>query len=327
MFQAFPTVMKTGLLIAAAMALPLAAIAQTFPTRPVKLVVPFAPGGTTDIMARAIAPRLSELLGQPVTVDNRSGSGGAVGSDALAKSAPDGYTIGICTIATHAINPALAPKRLYDPVRDFAPITRIGGNPNVLLVHPQAGVSSVHALIDTLKKTPGKLTYASPGNGTSLHVAGELFKDMTGTQMQHVPYRGSGPALTDLIGGQVLLMFDNLPSALPHIKAGKLTALAVTTDTRAVALPEVPTMAEAGVSGFNVASWTGLCAPARTPADVVMRLHRDTVAALESKDVKERLQAAGIEVQPMTSAAFGALVASESERWGKLVKRAGITAD
>ena len=231
------------------------ASAQPYPTKPIRIVVPFPAGGTTDVLARAAAQKLTETLGQPAVVDNRPGAGGNIGAELVAKSAPDGYTLLMGTVGTHAINPSLYPKMPYDHLRDFAPVILVAGVPNVLVINPSLPVNSVQELIAYAKANPGKLNFASSGNGTSIHLSAELFKTMAGVQMAHIPYKGSAPALQDLAGGQVQLMFDNLPSALALIRAGRLKALAVTSKERAPALPDVPTIAESGLPGFEASSW------------------------------------------------------------------------
>ena len=235
--------------------------------------MPFPAGGTTDVLARAVAQKLTESLGQPTVVDNRPGAGGNIGAELVAKSPPDGYTLLMGTVGTHAINPSLYPQMPYDHVKDFVPVILVAGVPNVLVINPSLPVNSVQELIAYAKANPGKLNFASSGNGTSIHLSGELFKTMAGVQMTHVPYKGSAPALQDLVGGQVQLMFDNLPSSLALIKAGKLKALAVTSLTRAAALPDVPTVAESGLPGFEASSWFGLLAPAGTPQPIVVTLN------------------------------------------------------
>jgi len=304
----------------------------TWPTKPVRIVVPFAPGGTTDILARAIAPELQHAFGQPFVVDNKPGAGGNVGTDAVAKSAPDGLNLLMGTVGTHAINQALYPKLPFDPIKDFAPITLVAGVPNVLVMNPAKaeayGIRNVADLIKYAKANPGKLNMASSGNGTSIHLSGELFKSMTGTFMLHFPYRGSGPALLDLIGGTMDLMFDNLPSAMPHIKAGKLKALAVTTAQRSAALPDVPTVAEAGpVKGFDASSWFGLLAPAGTPADIVNRIQQECARALATPAVKERLLSQGAIPGGNTPQAFAAYIAAETKKWAAVVKQSGAKVD
>src|SRR3954470_1131448 len=278
-----------------------AAMAQTagpsaagaWPSKPVRIVVPFTPGGTTDILARALAPELGKAFGQTFIVDNKPGAGGNLGADLVAKSPADGYTLLMGTVGTQSINAALYPKMPFDPIHDLAPITLMAGVPNVLVMNPakaQAyGIANVADLIRYARAHPGKLNMASSGNGTSIHLSGELFKSMTGTYLLHFPYRGSGPALLDLIGGTMDLMFDNLPSAMPQIKAGKLVALAVTTAQRSAALPDVPTVAEAGpVKGFEASSWFGLLAPTGTPPDIVNRVQQETAKALGAPALKER---------------------------------------
>jgi tripartite-type tricarboxylate transporter receptor subunit TctC len=321
--------------LAGVLLLPLLARAQTaWPSKAVRIVVPFAAGGTTDILARALAPELQRAFGQPVVVENRPGAGGNNGAADVAKAAPDGHTLLMGTVGTHAINPALYAKMPYDHVRDFVPITLVAGVPNVLVMNPvhaqQNGIDSVASLIEFARKRPGKLNMASSGNGTSIHLAGELFKTMTGTFMLHLPYGGSGPALIDLIGGNTDLMFDNLPSALPHIKSGRLTALAVTSSARSAALPQVPTVKEAGgpaLKSFEASSWFGLLAPAGTPMDVVTRVQAETAKALGAPALKERLQSQGAVPGGMTSAEFARHIASETAKWARVVKASGAKVD
>jgi len=302
-----------------------------WPSRTVRVVVPFAPGGTTDILARALAPELAKAFGQGVIVDNRAGAGGNLGADLVAKSPPDGYTLVMGTVGTQAINPSLYPKMPYDAAKDFAPVTLVAGVPNVLVMNPAkakaAGISDVRSLIAYARANPGKLNMASSGNGTSIHLAGELFKSMTGTYMVHFPYKGSGPALLDLVGGTMDLMFDNLPSALPHVKAGKLVALAVTSSARSAALPAVPTVAEAGVKGFEATSWFGLLAPAGTPADIVQRIQQESAKALASPALRERLLSQGAIPGGMPPAEFGRFIATETKKWAAVVKSSGAKVD
>ena len=314
---------------------PTLATAQTaWPSKAVRLVVPFAAGGTTDILARSLAPELQKAFGQPFVVDNKPGAGGNTGAADVAKSAPDGYTLLMGTVGTHAINAALYPKMPYDPVKDFAPITLMAGVPNVFVMNPalaaKYGIHTVADFIKVAKANPGKFNMASSGNGTSIHLAGELFKSMTGTYMVHFPYRGSGPALIDLIGGSMDLMFDNLPSALPQIKAGKLKGLAVTSARRSDAIPELPTIAEAGgaaLKGYEASSWFGLMAPAGTPPEIVARLQQETAKALGSPALKERLQAQGAIPSGMSSADFVAFIAAETRKWAAVVKASGAKVD
>ncbi len=317
----------------AAALLPFPLFAQTaWPAKPVRIVVPFAAGGTTDILARALAPELSRVFGQPFIIENKPGAGGNVGADNVAKSAPDGYSLLMGTVGTHAINPALYPKMPYDHVKDFVPITLVASVPNVLVMNPAKaeayGIKSVPDLIRYAKANPGKLNMASSGNGTSIHLSGELFKTMTGTFMVHFPYRGSGPALLDLIGGNMDLMFDNLPSAMPQIKAGKLKALAVTSAERSAAVPELPTIAEAGpVKGFEASSWFGLLAPAGTPADIVSRIQQETAKALGAPALKERLLSQGAIPSGMSPADFTKLITAETKKWAEVVKASGAKVD
>ena len=324
-------------LAAATLALPGWALAQTaWPAKPVRIVVPFAAGGTTDLLARAVAPELQKAFGQPFVVENKPGAGGNTAAAEVAKSAPDGYTILMGTVGTHAINVALYPKMPYDHVKDFVPITLVAGVPNVLVMNPakaQAlGINTVADLIKYAKANPGKLNMASSGNGTSIHLSGELFKTLTGTYMVHFPYRGSGPALMDLIGGSMDLMFDNLPSSLPQIKAGKLKALAVTSAQRSAALPDIPTIAEAAPPGsklkdYEASSWFGLLAPAGTPPEIVNRIAQESAKALNAPALKERLLAQGAIPSGMPPAEFSAFIAAETRKWAVVVKVSGATVD
>jgi tripartite-type tricarboxylate transporter receptor subunit TctC len=304
-----------------------AAWAQPYPSRPIRIVVPFPAGGTTDLIARAAGQKLTESLGQPVVVDNRPGAGGNIGAELVAKSPPDGYTLLMGTVGTHAINASLYPKMPYDHVRDFAPIILVAGVPNVLVVNPSLPVNSVQELIAYGKANPGKLNFASSGNGTSIHLSGELFKTMTGVQMAHIPYKGSSPALQDLAGGQVQLMFDNLPSALPLIKAGRLKALAVTSKTRAPALPDVPTVAESGLPGFEASSWFGLLAPAGTPQPVIAKVNAEIARWLATPEAREKLTAQGANVVGGTPEDFARHIAAETAKWQKVVKESGAKID
>ncbi len=305
-----------------------------WPGKPVRIVVPFAAGGTTDILARAIAPELQKAFGQPFVVDNRPGAGGNTGAAEVAKAAADGTTLLMGTVGTHAINPSLYPKMPYDAVKDFAPITLVAGVPNVVVMNPASAakykVETLPDLFRAARGNPGKLNVASSGNGTSIHLAAELYKSMTGTYMLHLPYRGSGPALIDLIAGNVDLMFDNLPSALPHIKSGRLKALAVTSGQRSAALPDVPTVAEAGgalLRNFEASSWFGLLAPAGTPADVVIRLQQETARAMAQSAVKERLLAQGALPGGQPPADFARFIDAETKKWAQVVKASGAKID
>jgi len=302
---------------------PLAGAQAGYPNHPIRLVVPFPAGGTTDILARAVAQRMSETLGQQVVVDNRPGAGGNIGSELVAKSAPDGYTLLMGTVGTHAINPSLYSKMPYDHVKDFTPVILVAGVPNVLVVNPDLPVKTVAELIAYGKANPGKLNFASSGSGTSIHLSGELFKTLTGVQMTHVPYKGSSPALTDLMGGQVQLMFDNLPSSLGFIKAGKLRALAVTSAARSTALPDVPTVAESGLPGFEASSWFGVLAPAGTPRDIVTRINAEVAKWLASPEAREKLASQGAIAAGGSPEDFVRHIGAETTKWAKVVKESG----
>jgi tripartite-type tricarboxylate transporter receptor subunit TctC len=301
--------------------------AQTYPSKAIRMVVPFPPGGTTDILARTIGQRMTEDWGQPVVIDNRPGAGGNIGTDLAAKAAPDGYTLLMGTISTHAINASLYKKLPFDPVRDFSPVSRVGTLPNILVVHPSVPVKSVKELIELAKSKPGDLNFASSGVGTSLHLSGELFNSMAGVKLVHIPYKGSSPALADLLGGQVKIMFDNVPSALPHVKAGKLKPLAVTSAKRTAVLPDVPTVSESGLPGFEVTSWFAIFAPAKTPKDIVAKLNGEVVKILKAGDVKEKLAQLGVDAAPTTPEELAAFAKAETEKWAKVVKATGASAD
>ncbi len=301
--------------------------APAYPSKPIRLVVPFPPGGATDILARDVAQRLTEAWGQSVVVDNRPGAGGNIGTELVAKAAPDGYTLEMGTVGTHAINASLYAKMPYDPVKDFAPVILVAGVPNVLVVNPSLPVNSVAELIAYAKANPGKLNFASSGNGTSIHLSGELFKVMAGVQMVHVPYKGSAPAVQDLIAGQVQLMFDNLPPSLPQIRAGKLRALAVTSATRAPALPDVPTIAEAGLPGFEASSWFGILAPAGTPPAIVAKLNTEIGKWLATPEAQEKLRSQGASPAGGSPEDFAKHIAAETTKWAKVVKDSGAKID
>ncbi|HXU43636.1 MAG TPA: tripartite tricarboxylate transporter substrate binding protein [Burkholderiales bacterium] len=309
--------------LAALAAAVLPAAAADWPARPIHLVVPYAPGGPVDVSARVLAVPLQTALGQPVVVDNKPGAGGNIGADAVAKSAADGHTLVMGAIATHAINPSLYRNFPYDPVRDFRHVALVVQVPNVLVANNDVPARSVAELVAFLKANPGKAAFASGSTGSTGHLAGELFKQLTGTDMVHVPYKGSAPAVLDLLAGRVQIMFDNLASALPNIRAGKVRALAVTTATRSSFVPELPT-----IEGFDLTTWWGVMAPAKTPEAVVERLAREIRAAIEQPDVKEKLRAMGSETPGVRSpAAFTAFVEKELKTYSALVKRSGATAD
>ena len=305
---------------------------SAWPTKPVRIVVPFAAGGTTDILARAMAPELSRAFCQQFIVDNRAGAGGNVGADIVAKSPADGYTLLMGTVGTHGINKALYPKMPFDPQKDFAPITLVAGVPNVMVMSTDKaramGINNVADFIRYARANPGKLSMASSGNGTSIHLAGELFKSMTGVFMTHIPYRGSGPAMLDLVAGNVDVMFDNLPSAMSQIKAGKLKAFAVTSVQRSAALPEVPTIEEAGkLKGYEASSWFGLLAPAGTPPEVVSRIQQEAAKSLATPAMKEKLLAQGAIASGNTPQEFARLIDSEIRKWAQVVKTSGAKVD
>ena len=305
-----------------------------WPTKPVRIVVPFAPGGTTDILARALVPDLSRAFGQQFIVDNRAGAGGNVGAEIVARAPGDGYTLLMGTVGTHGINRALYAKLPYDPIKDFAPVTLVAAVPNVMVMNADKamawGVKNVQDFIRVAKASPGKMNMASSGNGTSIHLAGELFKSMTGTYMLHLPYRGSGPALMDMVAGNADVMFDNLPSSMAQIKAGKLTALAVTSGERSAALPDVPTVEQAGgpaLKGYEASSWFGLLAPAGTPPDIVNRIQQEVAKALASPAMKERLLAQGAIPGGNTPAEFTRHIDDEHRKWAGVVKASGAKVD
>ncbi|HSI41122.1 MAG TPA: tripartite tricarboxylate transporter substrate binding protein [Xanthobacteraceae bacterium] len=316
----------------AALALALAAFgagpaaAQEFPTRPVTLVVPFAAGGSTDLVGRLVAQRMSVELGQTVVVENRAGAGGNTGAAAVAKATPDGYTILMGTVATHAINSALYKKMPYDPVTSFAPVSLLAIVPNVLVVNPAFEAKTTEELIALLKANPGKYSYASSGNGTPLHLSGELFKSLAGVDMQHIPYQGAGPALNDVLGNQVPIMFDNLPSSAGHIKTGKLRALGVTTAKRASSFPDVPAIAEA-LPGYETYTWNALFAPAGTPPAVVAKLNAAANKALQDPQVVSRMADFSAIVVGSTPEELGAHVKAEKAKWEPIVKASGAQID
>ena len=305
-------------------------IAQTtsnWPNKPIRYIVPFAPGGTTDILARTIGEKLGAALGQPIVVENKPGQGGSIGAAELARAAPDGYTIGGGTISSHAINATLYDKLSYDPVTSFAPITMYATQPNVLLVHPSVPAKNLREFIELLKANPSKYAFGSAGNGTSQHISGELFKTMAGVQMQHIPYRGSGQMMPELLGGNLPVAMDNIATAVQHVNAGKLRALAVTSATRSVVAPDVPTMAESGLVGYDISSWQAVFAPAGTPAPIVERLYTEISRILKTPDMQKRLGDLGLNISDMTPAQLSALVKSDVPRLGKIVKESGAKAD
>lgn len=324
MNRLLPSLACLGLLLLAG-----AAFAQgTYPSRPIRLVVPFVAGGASDILARAIGQGLSDELGQPVVVDNRAGAGGNLGSDHVAKSAPDGYTLVLASVGTHAINSSLYKKMPYDPVKDFTPIALFATVPTVLVVNPQVKANSARELLALAKARPGALNYASAGIGTTQHLAGEMLKESAGVDVVHVPYKGGGQAVGDLLAGQVTFMFPNIPVVHSHIKAGKLKALAVASSKRSSALPDVPTMAEAtGLKDFEVSTWFGILGPAGLPAETTQKLHRAINKVIASDAVTTRLEAQGATPLESTPEAFREFMVKEVDKWARVVKRAGIEAE
>jgi tripartite-type tricarboxylate transporter receptor subunit TctC len=297
---------------------------QGFPSKPLRIIVPFAPGGSTDIFARLVAERLSTAFSQPVVVENRAGASGNIGADAVAKSAPDGYTLLMATTGVMAINNALFKNIAYDAAKEFEPVIFIASITNVLAVPNDLPAKNVAELVALAKKEPGKLTFASSGAGSSTHLSAELFKSMAGIDVVHIPFKGSGQALIDVVAGRVSMIFDNMPSALPHIKGGKLRALGVTGLKRSPALPEVPTISEAGIAGYDSLSWSGFAVPAGTPRDVVLRLNRDTAAILAAADMKQKLAEQGADAIGGPPEAFAEHVRREREKWGRLVRERNI---
>jgi tripartite-type tricarboxylate transporter receptor subunit TctC len=305
-----------------------AAWAQAYPAKSVRMVVPYPAGGYYDLLARVIGQKLGEMWGQTLVVDNRAGANGIVGTELVAKSPPDGYTIEMGGIGPHGINPSLYDKLPYDAVRDFAPVIHVANAPNVLVVHPSVPVASVAQLIALAKARPGQLNYASNGSGSSPHLSAEMFASMAGIRMQHVPYKGSAPAVTDILAGQVALLFGTMGDVVPHIRAGKLRALAVTGARRIPALPDVPTMIEAGVPGYESVAWFGVMAPAATPREIVLKLNQDIARTMQMPDVLEKITAQGsAEIVGGPPEQFGAFVRAEIAKWAKIVKESGAKAD
>jgi tripartite-type tricarboxylate transporter receptor subunit TctC len=312
---------------AVALVAPLPSTAQTPAPKPIRLICPFPPGGAVDIASRAIASELSKNLGQLVSVDNRPGAGGNIGGTEAARAAPDGLTLLMTTSGINAINPALYAKMPFDPIKDLTPVAALVSLSNVLVVHPSVKVNSVADVITMAKAAPGKMTYASSGNGTSIHMSGEMFKHLAKVDILHIPYKGSAPALTDLLGGQVMMMFDNIPSALQHIKAGKLHALAVTGAKRDPLLPDLPTMAEAGVAGYESGVWFGLAVPAGTPKEEINRLNEAAVKGTKSPDFVKRMTELGYAIIGSTPAQMAEMNKAETARWGPIVKASGARVD
>lgn len=303
------------------------AVAQEYPAKAIRMVVPFPPGGFSDVFARIIGGKMHETWGQQVIVDNRPGAGGNIGADIVAKSPPDGYSLVMGTIGTHAINATLFSRLPYDPIRDFTAVAFVVGADGLLVVHPSLPAKSTKELIALARSKPGALTYASAGAGTTSHLAGELFKSMTKTDITHVPYKGNVPAITDLLSGQTTMLFATLPTVLPQVQANRLRPLAVLGSTRSAALPNMPTLAEAGLKGFEVSNWTGVFAPAGTSAAIVTKLNTEIVRIMRLPDVQERLPKQGLTFTPGTPQQFAAFVKSERDKWGALVKAVGVKVD
>ena len=307
-----------------------AAMAQAYPRKPVTIVVPFAAGGTADILARIVGQGLTAELGQSVIVDNRAGAGGNIGASMAAKSPADGYTLFMGTVGTHAINAinaSLYKKMPFDPIKDFAPLTRVANVPNLLVANPAQPYKTVKDLIAYAQANPGKVNFGSSGNGSSIHLSGELFKSLAKMDMVHLPYKGSAPAVTDLLGNQIGIMFDNMPSAIQHVRSGKLVPIVVTTAKRSPELPNVPSIAEAGVPGYEATSWFGMFAPAGTPAPVLAKLNAALVKVLAQPDVKKKINEQGAETYSETPAQFAAFIQAESVKWGNVVKESGASVD
>lgn len=301
--------------------------AQTYPSKSIRLIVPFPPGGPADILSRAIGQKLTDSWGQQVVVDNRAGAGGTIGSDLAAKGAPDGYTLLMGFVGTHAINPSLYSSLPYDNVKSFEPVSLVATATIILVLHPSLPAKSVKELIALAKSKPGELTFGSPGNGTPQHLAGELFNTMAGVKMTHVPFKGAVPAINDLLGGRISLIFSSAPPALPHVATGKLRALAVTSGKRSSVSPDLPTVAESGLPGFEVINWYGVLAPARTPKTIVEKLNTEIAKVTKMPDVKERLSSVGIEALSSTPAQFAAFIKEETAKWAKVVKFSGARLD
>lgn len=310
-----------------ALSLPSALLAQSYPAKPIRFVVPFPVGGIADVFARVIGQKFNDAWGQPVVVENRTGAGGNIAAELVAKSPPDGYTLVMGSIGTHSVNVSLFRKLPYNPVRDFAPVALVMEADGLLVVHPSVPVKTVKELIALARARPGQLTYASAGNGTASHLAGELFKMMAKVDMVHVPYKGNVPAITDLLGGQTSLLFATMPTVLPQVQAGRLRALAVTGPVRSPAAPELPSIAEAALPGYEVTNWIGIFAPAATPRDIVSKLNGETIRIMRAPEIQSRLLNEGAKSAAKTPEEFGAYVRAEIAKWAKVIQQAGIRVD
>jgi len=304
-----------------------AAVAQTYPSKPIRFVAPFPPGGPADILSRIIGQHIAESWGQQVVIDNRAGAGGNIGSEIVAKAPPDGYTLLLGFVGTHAINASLYRTMPYDNIKDFEPVSLVAMVTIILVVHPSVPANSVQELIAVARSRPSELTFGSPGNGTPQHLAGELFNTMAGVKMLHVPYKGAVPALNDLLGGRVSMIFSSMPPALPHIKAAKLKALAVTSAKRSPAIAEVPTISESGLPGYEVINWYGVLTPTGTPKEIVVKLNSEIRRIMQIPDVKERLAVQGAETYTSSPQEFRAYIKSETDKWAKVVKFSGARVD
>ena len=297
-----------------------------FPSRPMRIVVPAPPGGGTDILARLVARKLTDAWGQPVIVDNRGGASGMIGSEIVARADPDGYTL-LMSFTSHATNPTLYPKMAYDTARDFSGVAMAGVVPSILVLHPSVPATSVKEFIAYVKERPGKLAYGSAGNGSAGHLSAVLFSSMTGTRMTHVPYKGSGPALPDLLAGQLQLMFGNMASAIPHVKSGKIRALALTSARRSATAPELPTLAESGLSGYDASAWFALFVPARTPVAVVAKLNQEVNQMMRQAEMKDRLLAIGADALALTPVELDKYVLAEIIKWRRVIRESGAKID
>ncbi len=301
--------------------------AQPYPTKSIRIIVPFPAGGTADIMARVVGQKMTETWSQQVVIDNRAGAGGNIAAEVAAKSAPDGYTLFLCTVGTHAIHQTLYSKLAFDPIKDFSAVAYIAGVPNVVVVHPSIPVKSVKELIAFIKARPGQVNFGSPGTGSSVHMSGEMLKVMAGLNMTHIAYKGNPQAVTDLMAGQIELMITNMPSVIPYIQSGRLRALAVTIRGRSQALPDLPTMEEAGLPGYESSAWFGLVGPAAVPRDIVSKLNAEVVRIVRRADVKQNLASQGADPLVMTPDEFDAFMRAETAKWAKIVKASGARAD
>ena len=330
MFASRTFTRRTGLKTLAAATLAVAGMgsalaADAYPDKPLTMIVPFSAGGTTDILARIVGQALGQELGQTIIIENKPGAGGNIGAQQASRAKADGYTLFMGTVGTHAINQALYKKLPYDPAKDFAPLSRVANVPNLLVAHPSRPYKTVQEMIAYAKKHPGEVTYGSPGSGASPHVSGALFQSMTGAELTHVPYKGSAPAISDLLGNQIAVMFDNMPSAIQHVRSGKLRPIAVTTAKRSPELPDVPTVAEAGVPGYEATSWFGLFVPVKTPADIQQKLHAAIAKVLKDPAVIKKINDQGGEVVIDTQDGFAKFIDAETKKWGKVVKDSGAS--